>query len=179
MSSTSRGLAPREGLECLLVKMGRTGPLAEPRCRPQTGRSGDPHSENTDSSPRAQGALGLGLAAKPKGKCGAPQAPTACGLGRCMATDWTWASPLPHPAPISAWLGGHGALHSYFLLAGSVLPIPPSSSSLCSRFQSDLSSAPSIAMAPTSTKKGKKPLLTANPPLTIEPAIGRSRVLNL
>ena len=27
MSSASRGLAPREGLECLLVKMGRTEPL--------------------------------------------------------------------------------------------------------------------------------------------------------
>ena len=27
MSSTSRGLAPHEGLECLLVKMGRTRPL--------------------------------------------------------------------------------------------------------------------------------------------------------
>ena len=31
MSSASRGSTPREGLECLLVKMGRTGPLAEPR----------------------------------------------------------------------------------------------------------------------------------------------------
>ena len=31
MSSASRGVPPREGLECMLVKMGRTGPLAEPR----------------------------------------------------------------------------------------------------------------------------------------------------
>ena len=30
--------------------------------------------QNTDSSPRAQGVLGLGLAAKPRGKCEAPQA---------------------------------------------------------------------------------------------------------
>ena len=80
MSSASRGLAPREGLESLLVKMGRTGPLAEPCRGPQAGKSGDPHSQNADSSPWAQGALGLGLAAKPKGKCGAPRAPTACGL---------------------------------------------------------------------------------------------------
>ena len=29
MSSASRGLAPREALECLRVKMGRTGPLAD------------------------------------------------------------------------------------------------------------------------------------------------------
>ena len=50
MSSASRGLAPREGLECLLVKMGRTGPLAEPRCGPQAGKSGDPRSQNADSS---------------------------------------------------------------------------------------------------------------------------------
>ena len=49
MSSTSRGLAPREGLECLLVKMGHTGPFAEPRRGPQAGKSGDPRSQNTDS----------------------------------------------------------------------------------------------------------------------------------
>ena len=48
MSSASRGLAPREGLECLLVKMGRTGPLAEPRRGPQAGKSGDPRSQNAD-----------------------------------------------------------------------------------------------------------------------------------
>ena len=81
MSSASRRLAPREGLECLLVKMGRTGPLAEPRRGPQAGKSGDPHSQKADSSPRAQGALGLGFKVKPKGKCGAPRAPIACGIG--------------------------------------------------------------------------------------------------
>ena len=70
---------PREGLECLLVKMGRTGPLVEPRRGPQTGKSGDPRSQDADSSPRAHGALGLGFEAKPKGKCGKPRAPTACG----------------------------------------------------------------------------------------------------
>ena len=80
MSSASRGFAPREALECLLVKMSRTGLLAEPRCGPQVGKSGDPRSQNVDSSPRAQGALGLGFEAKPKGKCGAPRPPTACGL---------------------------------------------------------------------------------------------------
>ena len=80
MSSASRGLAPREGLECLLVKMGRTGPLAVPRHGPQAGKSRDPHSQNADSSPRAQGALGLGFAAKPRVKYGAPRAPTACGF---------------------------------------------------------------------------------------------------
>ena len=79
MSSASRGLAPREGLECLLVKMGQTGPLAEPRRGPQAGNSRDPHFQNADSSPQAQGALGLSFEAKPKGKCGAPRAPTACG----------------------------------------------------------------------------------------------------
>ena len=67
MSSASRGLSPREGVECLLVKMGRTGPLVEPRRGLQAGKSGDPHSQDTDSSPEAQGALGLGFEAKPKG----------------------------------------------------------------------------------------------------------------
>ena len=80
MSSASRGLAPHEGLECLLVKMGCTRPLEEPRCGLQAGKSGDPRSQNADSSPRAQGALRLGFEAKPRGKCEAPRAPTACGL---------------------------------------------------------------------------------------------------
>ena len=48
MSSASRGLAPREGLECLLVKMGRTGPLVEPRRGPRAGKSGDPRSQDAD-----------------------------------------------------------------------------------------------------------------------------------
>ena len=75
MLPASRGLAPREGLESLLVKMGRTGPLVEPRRGTQAGKSGDSRSQNADSIPRAQGALGLGFEAKPKGKCGAPRAP--------------------------------------------------------------------------------------------------------
>ena len=95
MSSASRGLAPREGLECLLVKMGRIGPLVEPRPRPQAGKSGYPCSQDADSSPRAQGALVLGFEAKPKFKCGAPRAPIACGLGRRVAVDWTWFPMLP------------------------------------------------------------------------------------
>ena len=61
--------------------MGRTWPLLEPHRGPQAGKSGDPRSQDTDSSPQAQGALGLGFDAKPKGKCGAPQDLTAYGLG--------------------------------------------------------------------------------------------------
>ena len=80
MSSASRGLVPREGLEWLLLKMGRTRPLVEPRTSPQVGKSGHPRSQNADSSPRAQGALGHGFETKPKGKCGVPRAPTAGGL---------------------------------------------------------------------------------------------------
>ena len=49
MSYASRGLAPREGLECLLMKMGRTRPLVEPRRGPHAGKSGDPHSQDADS----------------------------------------------------------------------------------------------------------------------------------
>ena len=48
MSSASRGLAPREGLDSLLMKMGRTGLLAKPHHGPQAGKSGDPHSQNAD-----------------------------------------------------------------------------------------------------------------------------------
>ena len=68
-------------LNALLMKMGRTGLLAQPRRGPQAGKSGDPRFQNADSSPRAQGTLGLGFEAKPKVKCGAPRAPIACGLG--------------------------------------------------------------------------------------------------
>ena len=49
MSSASRGLTPREGLECLLVNMGHTRPLVEPRRGPQAGKSGDTHSKDTDN----------------------------------------------------------------------------------------------------------------------------------
>ena len=79
MSSASRGLAPREGLERLLVKTGHTGPLIEPRRGPQVGKSGDPRSQNADSSPRAQGALGLGFAVKPRSSTEhhGPQKPAA------------------------------------------------------------------------------------------------------
>ena len=49
MSSTPRGLATREGLELVLMKVGRAGPPLEPRHRPQAGKSGDPRSQNADS----------------------------------------------------------------------------------------------------------------------------------
>ena len=39
---------PHEGLEWLLVKMGRTGPLVEPRHGLQAGKSGDPRSQDAD-----------------------------------------------------------------------------------------------------------------------------------
>ena len=48
MSSAPRGLAPREGLGSVLMKMGRAGPPFEPHRRPQAGKSGDPHSQNAD-----------------------------------------------------------------------------------------------------------------------------------
>ena len=67
MSFASRGLVPRECLECWLMKMGHTGPLVEPRRGPQAGKSGDPRSQDADSSPRAQGVLGLGFEVKPRG----------------------------------------------------------------------------------------------------------------
>ena len=63
MSFASRGSTPRNGLECLLMKMGRTRPLVEPCRGPQAGKSGDPRSQDANSSNRAQGALGLGCEA--------------------------------------------------------------------------------------------------------------------
>ena len=81
---------------------------------------GTPCSQNAGSSPRAQGALGLGLAEKQKGKCGAPRSPIACGLGRCVAIDWMWVSLLPHAASATARLDkslhaetGHDYLRSW------------------------------------------------------------------
>ena len=49
-------------------------------------------------------APGLGRAGRRKGKSEAPRALTACGLGRRMAVDWTWAYPLPHDASATARL---------------------------------------------------------------------------
>ena len=67
VSSTSRVLAPREGPELLISKLGYSRPSREPCGGPQAGNSGYPHSQNADSSSRAQGALELGFEAKPKG----------------------------------------------------------------------------------------------------------------
>ena len=65
----------------------------EPRGGPQAGMTGYPQVRDAYSSPRAQGALGLGFQAKPKGKCGAPRALNACGF------DDAWR------------LMGHGRIH--------------------------------------------------------------------
>ena len=59
MSPASRGLAPREGLESLLVKMVCTGPLAEPCRGLQAGKSGDPHSQNAEVAPGPKARSGL------------------------------------------------------------------------------------------------------------------------
>ena len=48
MSPPSRGLAPREGLVRLLMKMGRTRPLEKPCPGPQAGESGYPRSQDVD-----------------------------------------------------------------------------------------------------------------------------------
>src|SRR3954468_3322551 len=93
------------------MKMGRAGPPFEPRRRPQAGKSGDPHSQNADSSPQAQGAPGLGRAGRRKGKGEAPRALTACGLGRRVAVDWTWATLFPHTPLSCALLGGLVVVH--------------------------------------------------------------------
>ena len=113
MSSAPRGLAPRKGLGFVLVKMGRAGPPFEPRCRPQAGKSGDPRSQNTDSSPRAEGAPGLGRAERRKGKSETLRALTACCLGRRVAVDWTWVALFPHASSFGARLGGLAVVHSH------------------------------------------------------------------
>ena len=138
MSSAPRGLAPREGLGSVLMKMGHAGPPFEPRRKPQEGKSGDPHSQNTDSSPRAQGAPGLGHAGRRKGKGEAPRALTACGLGRRVAVDWTWVAELPHASLFCAQLGGPVVAHS--------LPSSRRSRASCSSF----SRAPAFASNPIS-----------------------------
>ena len=48
--STSRGLAPREYLVLLMLKMGRTRPSIEPRRGPQAGKPRYPRSQNADRS---------------------------------------------------------------------------------------------------------------------------------
>ena len=48
-SSTSGGLAPREGLELLKLELGRNRPLLEPRHGPQAGKAGYPRSQDADT----------------------------------------------------------------------------------------------------------------------------------
>ena len=86
MSPSSRGLAPREGLVLLMLKLGRTRPSMKPCGGPQAGRAGYPQIQDAESSPRGHGVLGLGFQAKPKGKCEASWALTAYGLDDA----WRW-----------------------------------------------------------------------------------------
>ena len=51
MSSASRSLAPRKGLELLLLKLGHTGPPMEPRHGPQVGKSGHPSPRTPTEAP--------------------------------------------------------------------------------------------------------------------------------
>src|SRR3954468_14895537 len=92
-------LGPSRGSWVFVDEDGPRWAPFEPRPGPQAGKSGDPRSQNTDSSPRAQGAPGLGCAGRRKGKGEASRALTACGLGRRTAVDWTWAALFPH-APL-------------------------------------------------------------------------------
>src|SRR3954466_5434990 len=94
------------------MKMGHAGPPFESRRGRQGGKYGDPHSQNADSSPRAQGAHGLGRAERRKGKGEAPRAVTACGLGRRVVVDWTWAVLLAHAPLFCALLGCPAFVHS-------------------------------------------------------------------
>ena len=52
VSSASRGLAPREGLELLMLKLGRTRPSMEPRGGPQAGRAKHTRIEDADNQDR-------------------------------------------------------------------------------------------------------------------------------
>src|SRR3954471_5697331 len=81
-------LGPSRGSSVYVEEDGPCWAPFEPRHRPQAGKSGDPRSQNADSSPPAQGAPRLGRAERRKGKGEAPQALTACGLGRRVAVDW-------------------------------------------------------------------------------------------
>ena len=52
---------PREGLQWLMMKMGRTRLLVEPRPRPQAGKSGDPHSQEQTVAPGPKARSDLAL----------------------------------------------------------------------------------------------------------------------
>src|SRR3954469_4888373 len=104
------------------MKMGHVGPSLEPRRRLQAGKSGDPRSQNADSSPWAQGAHGLGCAERRKGKGEAPRALTACGLGRRVAVDWTWAVLFAHAPLFCAALGCPTVVHNHPSSCCSTVP---------------------------------------------------------
>ena len=93
MSSASRGLAPREGLECLLMEMGRTRPLVEPRPGPQAGKSGDPVPRTPTVAP-------------------GPKARSYLASRRSQGSSMERRGPQPSAALIDVWrLTGHGRLH--------------------------------------------------------------------
>ena len=77
---------PREGLERLLVKMGRTGPLAELRRGPQAGKSGDPCSQNPDCIAGSRYLIGTPKEVYPQ-----------------WSSEWFYMDDVPLPDPV--WRG--------------------------------------------------------------------------
>ena len=77
MSSASRGLAPREGLDSLLMKMGRAGLPAKPRRGPQAGKSGYPGSKKLAVAlrPKAHSDLASRRSQRARAKRRGPQSP--------------------------------------------------------------------------------------------------------
>ena len=161
MSSASRGLAPREGLECFVDEDGPYGLLAQPRRGPQVGKSGDPRSRNADSSPRAQGALGLGFAAKPRpsSEHRGPQKPAAsvdawwmigCGhlcfpmLPRQLH-DLTSPCDMQGKPSLPAIVGDAGWPSLAINGEGAEPPLPISSSLACFFFLAPLLAVPPMA----------------------------------
>ena len=79
MSSASRGLAPREGLGCLLVKMGRSGPLAEPAVDRRQASLGTPvpRTPTVAPGPKARSSLALRRSQRTSAERRGPPQPAA------------------------------------------------------------------------------------------------------
>ena len=103
VSSASRGLAPREGLECLLVKMGCTGPLAKPRAvgrRQASLGTPVPRMPTVAPGPNARSDLASRRSQRASAECRGPQQPASLGAAWRLIGRWHLRFPtLPWQLP--------------------------------------------------------------------------------
>ena len=132
MSSAPRGLAPREGLGSVLMKMGHAGPPFEPHCRQASLGAPIPKTPTVAPGPKARPDLAMQGGGRARAKRRGPSQPAALGAAWRLIGCGRHCSPMP--SLFCAMLGGPVVVHSRspFWLLERPLSFLRSNSGFCS-----------------------------------------------